>query len=188
MRTRSAKSTQTALQLPALPAPTRSARLPPEIISHIQACAEEDQAPGEIKKLRATFELVNKEWYGIVDHFTHVVVTQLSDVTRLTTKLRSSKLRALLAAKTRSISLVLNGVERSGEARKVCALLRWISQAECVYIEAVGGVFLTDFATSAATSVLSAVQSFKRLRHFTFRHNVSRSGSASLVSPKRLKE
>ena len=64
MRLRSVKPLP-AQSAPAQPSSTNSAssvRLPPEIIAHIQALAEEDQTPTEIKKLRATFELVDKEW------------------------------------------------------------------------------------------------------------------------------
>jgi hypothetical protein len=187
MRTRSAKPNPSTSSQPIATTPTSPpSRLPPEVIAHIHALAEDEETPGKIKRLRATFELVNKEWYNIVDYFTHIVITKLSDVTRLTTKLRSSKLRALLMAKTKSISLVLHDIERSGDVKRVCGLLKWVNQAESVSIEDVNGAALTRFEPSSASSVVDGLSSFRNLRHFTFRQGLNCFGRGLRVSIARI--
>ncbi len=168
MRTRSAKVSTAAPDQPTQATVGSSSlpRLPPEVIARIQALAEEDQSAGEIKKLRARFELVNKEWYGIVDYFTHVVVTQLSDVTRLTTKLRSSKLRALLTAKTKAFTVELREGWRGGEMVKLSNLMNWLPRARRVSIANEGYGVLVGNGTKAGTVLVEALAKMTNLTHF----------------------
>ncbi len=171
MRTRSAKAIapDTDQPTPAVAGPNSLPRLPPEMIARIQALAEEGQSAREINKLRATFELVNKEWYGIVDYLTHIVVAKLSDLSKLTAKLRSSKLRALLGSKTKSVTIEGNYFG-TAERKKLLNLL-----------ERVNGVESLDFANWTVAEALDRekpsgvaftdlLATFTNLRHFTFGH------------------
>jgi hypothetical protein len=165
MRTRSAKSAPAATAHPALATAVSSSRLPPEVIAHIQALAEEDETPSEIKRLRATFELVNKEWYNMVDYFTHIVITQLSDVTKLTTRLRSSKLRTMLGSKTKSITVECE-IGRVGDLKKLYSLLRWVDGAECVNLSGLYAAGALTRHTQTGLALIDSLANFGRLRHF----------------------
>lgn len=188
MRTRSAKPAQSTPASLTCNTPIPTACLPPEVFAHIHRLAEEGSTPAQIKHLRAAFELVNKEWYNMVDHFTHLVITQLSDVTKLTAKLRSSKVRALLTAKTRAISIELSEVDGSAELKKLCGLLKWVNQAESISIRDCSIRGWTHFGLSSSSNVVEALASFANLRHFAFDQGPARSLRHTLVSAKRINE
>jgi hypothetical protein len=166
MRTRSANPAQPTSTHPTFSKPTSSSRLPPEVISHIQRLAEEGESAAQIKHLRATFELVNKEWYNMVDYFTHIVVTKLSDVTKLTTKLRSSRLRTVLGSKTKSITVECD-MWRASELKKLYGLFRWVKGAESVSLTGVSSLSGLERRTRAGIAFTDALAHFTRLRHFT---------------------
>jgi hypothetical protein len=124
----------------------------------------------------------------MVDQFTHLVITQLSDVTKLTAKLRSSKLRALLTAKTRTISIELGEVDRSAKLKRLCGLLKWVNQAESVSIQDCSVRGWTYFGLSSSSNVVDALASFAILRHFAFDQGPARSLRHTLVSVRRINE
>jgi hypothetical protein len=136
MRTRSGKLNQSTSALPAPTTPTSSSRLPPELIAHIQRLAEDDCAGlAERKEVRATMELVCKDWYRAAEHLAHVVLEGVADVARLSRELRSSKLRELLGAKTKTVSVNVSGFAQMADVNKLSALLRWVTAVEHLFVE-----------------------------------------------------
>ncbi len=161
MRTRSAEASA--------PATSSVPRLPPEVIARIQGWAEVGQSPAERLKLRARFELVNKEWYSIVDYLTHIVIAKLSDLTKLTTKLRSSRLRAMLGSKTKSVTIAGQGWTVADRG-KAYSLLKWVGGVESVDFAEWTGAEPLDRAHSSGLPFTELLATFTNLRRFTIGH------------------
>lgn len=147
--------------------PSGGARLPPEMIAHIQAWAEAGEPARAVKKLRASFELVNKDWYRTVDHLTHIVILSISDVARLAAKLGSAKLRAVLAAKTRSVWLEMGGVWRAKEVGRAANLIRWLVKTTTLVVDTAGGDDALAGDSKVGQAWCAALAKMASLRHFT---------------------
>ncbi len=141
-------------------------RLPPELIALIQAEAERDEPPAQRKKLRATFELVNREWNGLVDHFTDVIVLKLSDASRLWNPRRHPNGSELLGAKAKSIEVELDEVKDRKQASWLVSLFYQASKVEEVVIKmSSGGVRLVRDSKNGA-DLVNALAQLTNLRHF----------------------
>ncbi len=166
MRTRSAKPVKPTMVQPDSASPALVPRLPPEVIARIQGWAEAGESPAERLRLRATFELVNKEWYGIVDYLTHILVAKLSDLTKLTTKLRSSKLRSMLGSKTKSVTIE-GYFWKAAERKKVYRLLERVCGAESIYFGEWTGAVDLDRTQPSGVAFTDLLATFTNLRYFT---------------------
>ncbi len=89
-------------------------QFPPEMIARIQYWAEAGKPPAARKKIRATFELVNKEWKDLVDHFTFTVVTKPSDIARLSNKLQEPEAAARAGARARVLRIDMAKLGKGG--------------------------------------------------------------------------
>lgn len=141
-------------------------RLPPELIAHIQALAEEGQTPARRKQLRARFELVNKEWYSLVDPYTFLVITKLSDLSGLRSSARRPKGWVLVGAKTRTIAVELDELKDWREAHSLCVVLNQAAKPEAVMLRIPsGGVRLVN-GSKNGTSLVQSLARLANLRHF----------------------
>lgn len=144
-------------------------RLPPELIAHIQALAEEAEPGPSRQRLRAKFELVSREWHSLVDHFTHLVVLRLSDIDALTGRGRGRAVDGLLAGKTREVRVELNGLNEAYEVGRVGWLLGRCGRAEVVELVVGGrGLGLGLFGREGSNSALvDGLAGLRHVRHFT---------------------
>lgn len=169
MRTRSAKLDQSTSTQPAPTSPSSSSHLPPELIAQIQRLAEDDcESVAERKKVRSTMELVCKDWYRAVDPLAHVILEAASDVARLRSKLRSSKLRAVVGAMTKAVSVDLDGFRAAAAGQQLGGLLKWFTQADRLHLEGLFSVGRAQPVEEIMTSVIEALAHLAQVRHLSF--------------------
>lgn len=144
-------------------------RLPPESIAHIQALAEEGEPPARRKSLRATFELVNKEWHSLVDHHTFLIVTELSDVARLHSSERRPDSWGLVRTKTRTIAVELDELESREETEVLCMLLYQASAAVSVTLNILAGGQMPLTGGEDGIGLVHALGRLANVRHCELR-------------------
>lgn len=107
-------------------------QLPPEIVGQFQGWAEVGRSSEQRKKTRATFELVNKQWKGLVDHFTNVIILARADLTRLTNSLANDEVRTAIEAKTKSVEIHLQPFGQDGHIPELIQAIGHFVKCECL--------------------------------------------------------
>ncbi len=161
-------------------------QLAPELIGQIQDEAEVGQAPEAIKQLRRTFELVNKQWKGLVDHFSYIIVLNYHDLARLTAKLAEPGAAASAGTKTKAIYINLRELEYTGHLPEVVKVLEKIGNCErAELVHDMGWASLTsrisrdDATKTLKADLLAALANLTKLRHFHFSGNTTCEGCNS---------
>ena len=142
-------------------------RLPPELIAQIQAQAGEDQPNFERQRLRAKFELVNREWYNLVNHFSHLIILRLSDIHTLGARRRGAPLSHLLGAKTKAISIEMHALNDQDGVEEVAGLLEMCSNVRSVRLSLGGRGLGLEGRAGAGPILINALASLENVRYFT---------------------
>lgn len=140
--------------------------LPTELILYIQVLAEEGEPAASRLKTRARLERVCKEWYNMIDYFTTVIIVTAFDLARLTSKLRSRKMRDQFAAKTKTIIINGFGLSNMTLMNQLPSLVRWLTNTESIQIYEIDcGLDLSHPDDGKADRGKTLIGAFRTLKH-----------------------
>ncbi len=152
-------------------------RLPPEVIARIQVVAEWGEDQEEVKQLRTTFSLVNKQWSALVDHWSRVLVLSRSDLARLAKLINERSVLAGAKARARSIEVNLSQLDKVALISALAKLVKPLSGCTSITLTGESGFSSFGWGPTGdqsrsqlppARELFEAITSLPHIRHFEY--------------------